>query len=52
VIVLAIATLVSFTPAAEASAWRASRMAGWAAIAIEGLRPLLPQSTARRLPAV
>jgi membrane protein required for colicin V production len=52
VMVLAIATLVGFTPAADAAAWRTSRIAGWAAIAIEGLRPLLPESTARRLPAV
>lgn len=47
VIVLAVATLVGFTPAERSAAWRESRIAGWAAVAIEGLRPLLPASARR-----
>jgi membrane protein required for colicin V production len=47
VILLAVATLVGLTPFAEAPAWRQSHASGWLAIAIEGLKPLLPDELAR-----
>lgn len=49
-IVLAVATLVSLTPLSASPAWQQSRMARWAGIAIDGLKPLLPPSVERFLP--
>ena len=49
-IVLAVATLVGLTPAASSATWQQSRIARWAAIAIDGLKPLLPPSIERFLP--
>lgn len=51
VLLLAVATVVALTPAAKSSAWRASHGAMWLNTAIQGLKPALPESVARLLPA-
>jgi membrane protein required for colicin V production len=51
VLLLAVATVVSFTPAARASAWQGSHGAVWLGALLSGLKPLLPVDVARHLPA-
>jgi len=51
VLLLAVATVVAFTPAAQSAAWKQSVGAQWLAIAVQGLRPLLPPALADWLPA-
>ena len=51
VVLLAVATVVALTPAAKSAAWRASHGAMWLNTAIQGLKPALPASVARLLPA-
>jgi membrane protein required for colicin V production len=51
VLLLALAVVVSFTPAARAPAWRASHGAAWLGNMLAGLKPILPLDVARHLPA-
>ena len=51
VVLLALATLVGFTPLSRSEPWRDSRVAGWLAVGLEGLRPLLPPEWSKRLPS-
>jgi len=50
VLLLALATLVAFTPAVRSAAWQASHGAAWLAVALQGLKPVLPTEVARHLP--
>lgn len=50
VLLLVLATLVSFTPAARASAWQDSKGAAWLAALVQGLKPALPAAWGRHLP--
>lgn len=51
VLLLALATVVAFTPAARAQAWQASQGAALLREALLGLKPVLPVEVARHLPA-
>ena len=51
VLLLAVATVVLLTQAAQSQAWRASHGATWLGITLQGLRPLLPPAMAEYLPA-
>ena len=51
VLLLALATVVAFTPAARAPLWQDSFGAAWLAAALQGLKPMLPVEVARHLPA-
>lgn len=51
VLLLAVATIVSFTPAVRASAWQGSHGAAWLGALLAGIKPLLPADVARHLPA-
>lgn len=50
VLLLAAATLVALTPAAQSATWKRSEGARWLGIAMLGLKPLLPSELARHLP--
>jgi membrane protein required for colicin V production len=50
-LLLAVATVVAMTPAAQAQEWQGSHGAGWLMIVLRGLKPLLPSSMADLLPA-
>ena len=47
VLLLALATAVSFTPASQSAGWRSSHGARWLVVALASLKPLLPDSAAR-----
>jgi membrane protein required for colicin V production len=51
VLLLALATAVSLTPAAQSPVWKQSLGAQWLAITVQGLKPLLPPALAQWLPA-
>lgn len=51
VLLLAVATVVALTPAARSPHWQASQGAGLLAGLLQALKPLLPESVARHLPA-
>jgi membrane protein required for colicin V production len=51
VLLLALATVVSVTPAAQSSTWKGSAGARGLMQMLEGLKPLLPSSLGRLLPA-
>jgi membrane protein required for colicin V production len=51
VLLLAVTTVVSFTPAARAAAWQASHGAAWLGVLLSGLKPVLPLAVARHLQA-
>ena len=51
VLLLAVATVVVLTPAAQSAAWRSSHGGPWLAQGLTWLKPLLPESAARLLPA-
>lgn len=51
VLLLAVATVVTLTPAARSPHWQASQGAGLLAGLLQALKPLLPDSVARHLPA-
>ncbi len=51
VLLLAVATVVALTPAARSPHWQASQGAGLLAGLLQALKPLLPDSVARHLPA-
>jgi len=50
-VLLAIATMISLTPMATSSAWQRSQCATWLNVALQGLRPWLPNSISSHLPA-
>jgi membrane protein required for colicin V production len=50
VLLLALATAVSLTPAAQSNPWQRSEGARWIGVAMIGLKPLLPAEVARYLP--
>jgi membrane protein required for colicin V production len=50
VLLLALATAVSLTPAANSTPWQRSDGARWIGVAMVGLKPLLPAEVARYLP--
>jgi membrane protein required for colicin V production len=51
VLLLAVAAVVGLTPAAQSPAWRQSQGARWLGLALQAVKPLLPDSAARLLPA-
>jgi membrane protein required for colicin V production len=51
VLLLAVTTIVSYTPAVRAASWQASHGAAWLGVMLAGLKPVLPQAVARHLPA-
>jgi membrane protein required for colicin V production len=51
VLLLALATLVAFTPAARSQPWQDSQGAAWLRVALQGIKPVLPVEVARHLPA-
>lgn len=51
VLLLAVATVVALTPAAQSQIWRASQGARWLDNTLGVLRPLLPEALSRRLAA-
>lgn len=50
VLLLAVATLVAFTPAAHSQPWQDSLGAVWLRVALQGIKPVLPADVARHLP--
>lgn len=50
-LLLALAMVVTLTPAARSPEWRGSQGAGWLMTGLQGLKPLLPRTMAERLPA-
>lgn len=50
VLLLALATLVAFTPAARSQPWQDSQGAAWLRVALQGIKPVLPADVARHLP--
>lgn len=50
VLLVAMATVVALTPAAQSGWWRQSLGVQWLGVAIEGMRPLLPLEISRWLP--
>jgi len=50
-LLLAVSTVVAFTPAARSQPWRESQGAAWLGAALQGLKPMLPDDVSRRLPA-
>lgn len=51
ILLLAVATIVSFTPATRAQAWQQSHGAAWLQALLAGIKPLLPPDVARHLRA-
>jgi len=51
VLLLAVATVVSFTPAVRAAPWQASHGAALLGVLLSGLKPVLPPAVARHLQA-
>jgi len=51
VLLLAVATVVSYTPAVRAAPWQASHGAALLGVLLAGLQPVLPHAVARHLPA-
>jgi membrane protein required for colicin V production len=51
VLLLALTTVVALTPAATSPEWHRSQGAQWLAVALQGLKPLLPPDIAQFLPA-
>jgi len=50
-LLLAIATVVAFTPASKSPEWKVSHGAGWLDALLHGIKPILPADVARHLPA-
>ena len=51
VLLLAVASVVGLTPAAQSTVWRRSQGAQWLASSLQALKPLLPEPVARLLHA-
>jgi membrane protein required for colicin V production len=47
VLLLAVSSVLSLTPAAQSASWRASKGARWLGITLQALKPLLPEPVAR-----
>jgi membrane protein required for colicin V production len=45
-LLLAVATVVALTPLASSAPWQASAGARWLSVALQGLKPLLPDTMA------
>ena len=50
VLLLAVATVVAFTPAVRSQPWQDSLGAAWLGAALQGLKPMLPDDVSRHLP--
>lgn len=50
-LLMALALVVTLTPAARSPEWRGSQGAGWLMAGLQGLKPLLPRVMAERIPA-
>ncbi len=50
IVLLALATVISFTPAARNHAWQTSHGAAWLGVLLAGIKPILPAAVARHLP--
>ena len=50
VLLLALATVVSLTPAVRSAAWQHSQGAAWLGAMLQSLKPVLPESLAQHLP--
>lgn len=50
VLLLALATVVAFTPAVRSMAWQASTGAAWLGAALHSIQPWLPDEVVRHLP--
>jgi membrane protein required for colicin V production len=50
-LLLALASVVALTPAATSPEWHRSQGVQWLAVALQGLKPLLPRDIAQFLPA-
>jgi membrane protein required for colicin V production len=50
-VLLVVATVVAFTPAARSASWTVSHGASWLGVLLAGLKPVLPDEMARHLPA-
>lgn len=48
-LLLALATVLAFTPAARSSEWTASRGAAWLNTVLHGIKPMLPDDVSRHL---
>jgi membrane protein required for colicin V production len=46
-LLLAVSSVLSLTPAAQSAGWRASKGARWLGITLQALKPLLPEPVAR-----
>ena len=51
VVLLVVATVVALTPLEKTRAWRQSIGAVWLNVALQGLKPVLPNELSRHLPA-
>jgi membrane protein required for colicin V production len=51
VLLLAVATVISYTPAVRAASWQDSHGAAWLGVLLAGLKPVLPSAVVRYLPA-
>lgn len=51
VLLLLVALIVTWTPAAQSPAWRTSQGARWLALALQSVKPMLPQQAAGLLKA-
>jgi membrane protein required for colicin V production len=51
VLLLLVSTVVAFTPAARSQPWQDSQGAAWLGVALQGLKPVLPDEVLRHLPA-
>ena len=49
-LLMALATVVALTPAASSEPWARSQGVQWLAVAMQGLKPLLPPDIAQFLP--
>lgn len=50
VLLLALATVLALTPAAQSLPWRQSEGARWLGVVLHGIKPLLPEAMAQHLP--
>lgn len=50
VLLLVLATVIAFTPAARSQPWQDSQGAAWLRDALQGIKPMLPPGVARHLP--
>ncbi len=51
VLLLAVASVIALTPAAQSSAWRLSQGARWLELGLQAVKPLLPPGSERWFPA-